>query len=170
LVLTGSRFLLDVLSPNTALELSDGRSLAAALLWVELGVSLDEDVEASAGIGLVTVGRASRGVVGSEELVAEVSTSLDRAAIVGKGLGVSGRCLGFESEVRVLGVALEGVDSVGSSGRTVGVGLSGAWVERVDEAAVGADFNSCWASRLRGEGISVGPADRSARRRSDVGG
>jgi hypothetical protein len=167
--LTGGGLLLDILSPDTALELSDGGGLAAALLWVELGVTLDEDVEASAGLSLVAVGRASRRVVGSEDLVAEVSTSLNGAVKVGESLRVSRGCLRVQCEVRVHLVALEGVDSVGSGVRSVGVGLSSAWVERVDEAAVGTDFNGSWASRFGGEGISVGPAYRGAGRRSDVG-
>lgn len=58
LILTGvgSRLWLDRLSPNTALELGDGGSLARALVGVELGVTLNEDVEASAGACGVTEG------------------------------------------------------------------------------------------------------------------
>ncbi|KAH6083811.1 hypothetical protein HBI67_029010 [Parastagonospora nodorum] len=168
--LVGSSLLLDFLSPDGALELSDRRCLAAALLLVELGVTLDEDVEASACLGLIAVGSACRGVVRGEKLVGEVSASLYGALEVGEGLSVSSGGLSVLCKVRVDSVALEGVDSVGHRGRSVSVGLSSARVERVDEAAVGTDLDSGRACRVGSESPSIGPAHWRAAIRSSVGG
>lgn len=88
LVLTdvGGSLGLDLLSPDGALDLSNGGGLARALVWVPLGVTLDEDVEASAGGSGVAVGRALGRVVAGQDLVAEISASLDGTTQVGEGL------------------------------------------------------------------------------------
>ena len=144
--------------------------MAAALILVELGVTLDEYVEASACLGLVAVGSACLGVVRSEELVGEVSASLYGALEVGEGLSVTSRGFGVLRKVRVDSVALEGVDSVGDRGRSVGVGLSSARVERVDESAVSTDLDGGGAGRIGSESPGVGPAYWRAAIRSSVSG
>jgi hypothetical protein len=115
LLLTGSRFLLDVLSPKTALELGDGGSLAAALLWVPLGVTLDEDVETSAGCSLVAKSGASAGVIRGKELVGEISAALNRAVKVGEGLSVTTGGFGIAGQAREDRVALKGINSIRQS-------------------------------------------------------
>jgi hypothetical protein len=67
-------------------------------------------------------------------------------------------------------VRLEGVDSVRGGWGTVGVGLSSAWVLRVDKSTVGADLDGSSTGWICGESKGVGPADRGARRGCEVGG
>jgi hypothetical protein len=169
LSLTGSCLLLDDLSPQTALELRNGGRLAAALLGVPLGVTLDEDVEASAGRSVVAKGRASAGVIRGEDLVREVSATRNRAIEVGEGLSITRWGFGIGSEARVHRIVLESINGIWRSERAVSVGLSSTWVQRVDEAAVSADLDGSRASRSGSESPGVCPANWSASGRSEIG-
>ena len=170
LSLVRGRLVLDVLSPDAALELGDGRSLAGALIRVELGIPLNEDVEASAGLSRVTVGGARSRVVASQDLVCEISRALNRSVKVRESLLVSRGCLSRFSKILVDSVALESVDGIRRRWWTVGIRLSCTWVERVDEAAVRSNLNSSRASCVGRESPRVGPIDRSTRGGCDVGG
>jgi hypothetical protein len=66
-------------------------------------------------------------------------------------------------------VLLESIGSVGSSRGTIGGWLRSARVERVNEAAVGADLDSRRTGRVAGESPGIGPVHRRARRRDNVG-
>jgi hypothetical protein len=165
----GGRRALDVLSPDAALELSDGGSLATALLRVELGITLNEDVEASAGVGGVAVSRASTRIVGCEKLVSKVTASFYRATEVRESLDITRRCLRQLGKRGVDSAALEGIDRVRNCKRSVGVGLCSTRIEGVDEATVSAHFNGSRACSSRSESPGVCPAYRRTRRRSDVG-
>lgn len=172
LVLTGvgSRLCGDVLAPERALEAGDGgRRGARALAGVELRITLNEDVEASAGLGRFALGGASSRVVGSEFVVPQVSATRDRGAQVSESLGVAGRSLGRNSKLVQSSVVLEGISSVGSDMRSVGVGLSSARVFRVDKSTVGTNLNIGSTTRGSGESESVSPANWSAGRWGHVG-
>jgi hypothetical protein len=168
----GSRVLGNILSPDGALVVDDGRRVGArALVGVPLGVTLDEDVEASAGRGLVAELGARGDVVAVKGLVREVSVTVDRALEVDESLLVAGGGLGRDSQLLVRGVVVEAINGV-ILGRGTGTGgLRSTWVLGVDETAVGADLDGSRAGRVGGEGEGVGPVDGSARGRNDaVGG
>jgi len=166
----GSRLLLDILSPESALEAGNGvRLVARALARVPLGVTLDVKVETSAGGGRVTLGGASSSVVAGKLVVSEVTAALNGGAEVYERRLVTGRSLSGGSQLVVNLVLLESIGSVGSGWWAVGVGLSSTWVIRVDETTVGADLDLSSACGVCGESVGVGPVNRGARRWCKVG-
>lgn len=170
LAVVGGRLLGNILTPESALEAGDRVSLLArALFRVPLGVTLDEDVEASAGIGLVALLGAGKRIVAGEFEVSKVSAAGDGGAQVGERLVPARRSLGRGGHLVVNGVVLESIDGIGNSGRSVGVGLSSARVERVDESTVGADLDLSSTGWVSSEGPGVDPVDWGARRGSKVG-
>lgn len=170
LAVVGGRLFGNILTPESALEAGDRVSLLArALLRVPLGVTLDEDVEASTGLGGLTLLGAGKRVVAGKFEVSKVSAAGDGGTQVGERLVPAGRSLGRVGHLVVNGVVLESIDGVGDGGRSIGVGLSSARVERVDEPTVGADLDLSSTGWVSSEGPGVDPVDRGARRGSKVG-
>jgi hypothetical protein len=167
----GSRLLLDILTPERALEAGDGVGLVAgALARVPLGVALDEKVEASAGAGRFALSSASIDIVASKLVVSKVTGARHGAAQVAEGLSPAIRSAGGGSKLVETSMALEGVNGVGLDLGAVGVGLAGTWVVRVNETTVGANLDVSSASGVRSEGVGVGPINGFAARRGNIGG
>ena len=163
--------LVDTRAENAALVLGDGRGvLARALVRVPGGVTLDVDVETLAQLGLVAVSSAPSDIVALEDLVGEVRVGVHGGIKILEGLLVSGGGLSLLGHIVVDLVLLEGIGGVGSGGRAIGSWLRSARVKRVDESAVSADLDSRGAGWVTGESPGVGPIDRCAGRRNDVGG
>ena len=166
----GSRLLLDILSPESALEAGNRVGLVArALARVPLGVTLNVEVETSAGGGRVTLGSASSSVVAGKLVVSEVTAALNGSAEVNERRGVARWRLSTSSQLVVDLVLLESIGSVGGSRWAVSVGLSSTWVIGVDESAVGADLDLSSTGWVGSESVGVGPVNRAARRRCKVG-
>lgn len=155
--------LCDLLSPDRALVVDGrGRLIARALRRVPCGITLDVDVEASAGLdGVAELGAACY-IVAVKGLVRDVTTASGSTLEVDEGLGVASGSLGRDSELLVVRVVQETVNGIilGRCASTCGLRSTG--VLGVDEAAVGANLDSSRASRDASEGIGVGPGDRCA--------
>jgi hypothetical protein len=163
LTTVGSSVLGDVLSPDAALVVDKSlRIVARALLGVPGRVALNVDVEASAGLGVVAELGAGVDVVAAEELVGKVTGASGGTLEVHERLLVAGRGLSVLGLVLVILVGQERLGGVGDLGVASDLGLRSAGVERVDEAAVGANLDGGCAGRVRGESIGVGPVDGSA--------
>jgi len=159
----------NLLSPDGALVVDNGgRVRARALVRVPLRVTLDVDVETSAGLAIVAELGAGIDIVAIESLVGDVATTGGSTLKVDEGLLVAGRSLGPNSKVLVLRVVQETLGSVilGRSASTLG--LRSTWVIRVDETAVGADLDGSGASCDRGKSVGVGPAHWGAGRGNDT--
>lgn len=170
LAVVGGRLLGNILTPESALEAGDRVSLLArALFRVPLGVALNEDVEASAGLGRLALLGAGKRVVAGEFEVSKVSAAGDGGAQVGERLVPAGRSLGRGGHLVVNIVVLESIDGVRDGGRSVRVGLSSARVERVDESTVGADLDLSSTGWVSSEGPGVDPVDWGARGGSKIG-
>lgn len=170
LALVDSSVLVHARSEDAALVLGNRRRvLARALIRVPGRVTLDVDVETFAQLGVVAVLGAPGDVVAFEDLVSEVGVGVDGSVEVLEGLLVARGGLSVLSHLVVDRVRLERLGCIGDSRRAICGGLGSARVQRVDESAVGANFNGSRASRVAGESPGVGPAHRSARGRDNVG-
>jgi len=138
----GGSLLGNLLSPDGALVVDNGGRVGArALVRVPLRVTLDVDVETSAGLAIIAELGAGIDIVAIESLVRDVATTGGSTLKVDKGLLVASRSLGPNSKVLVLRVVQETLRGVILGGSASTLGLRSTWVIRVDETAVGADLD-----------------------------
>lgn len=165
----GSGLLGNLLSPDRALVVDDGRRVGAgALVGVPFRVALNVDVEASTGVGLVAELGASVDIVACEDLVGDVTVAGGGTLQVDERLLVTLGRLGRDSELLVLSIVVEAIDSVILGRVARARRLRSTWVIRVDEPAVGADLDLSGASGVSGESVGVDPIDGSARGGNDT--
>jgi hypothetical protein len=155
--LVGSSGSLKVGSPQSALEVGDGRRLRApvtpdsrsggvVLARVLAGITLNVDVERSAESGGVTVSSTVSDAVRLKSVETNVRVGAGRGVQVAESLlvCVTGSVVAGNDSRSSAGHAVEGsvgkegISGVGSDLGTKSVWLRGTWVLRVDEPTVGA--------------------------------
>jgi hypothetical protein len=155
--LVGSGGSLKVGSPQSALEVGDGRRVGApvtpdsgssgvVLGGVLAGITLDVDVEGSAESGGVAVSSTVSDAVRGQGVKSEVRVGAGRGVQVAESLlvSVTGTVVAGDDSRSSRGHAVErsvgkeGISGVGGDLRTISVRLGSTWVLRVDEAAVSA--------------------------------
>jgi len=152
--LVDSSSVVNVRSPKSALVVGDGRWVWApvtpngsisgvVLAWILRWVTLNVDVESSAGGGVVTLGRAGSSVVRRESIKTKVRVGRSRTVHVVEGASITVRSDSLGSLGLEWSVVHEGADR--HVGWTIAVWLRSTRILRVDESTVSTSFWCGWA-------------------------